>query len=183
MLSILLASISPRRHHVPPHDRMVSAMAVPEVIPIAYEPHGRTEAIGFYEDGQFMGSVTYAFPKGFELDTGWEEHKRLYAVLHTFDPDGRYRDSEIWCAGTWAEQQRAPQSGDSPLARARARLATLLRSLPRRTYTDIAIRPFQLTFEGVLFGLVTDEDDEEAWAELHPDNLGFGEPWDGSYDT
>jgi formate hydrogenlyase regulatory protein HycA len=144
-------------------------MAVPEVIPIAYEPRGRTEAIGLYADGQFMGSVTYGFPQGFRLDHGWEERKRLYAVLHTFDADGRYRDSDIWCAGTWAEQQRDPHGSESVLARARAHLATLLRSLPRRTYTDIAIRPFQLTVDGVLFGLVTGEDE--------------GEPWDGSYDT
>ncbi|MGW1953691.1 hypothetical protein ACWCPI_13205 [Streptomyces sp. NPDC001920] len=158
-------------------------MAVPEVIPIAYEPHGRTEAIGRYADGQFLGSVTYAFPKGFVLDAGWEEHKRLYAVLHTFDADGRHRDSEIWCAGSWAEQQRDPGSPDSVVARARVHLATLLRSLPRRTYTDIAIRPFQLTFENVLFGMVTGEDEGEPWAELYPDQLGFGAPWDGSYDT
>ncbi|EGX60829.1 hypothetical protein SZN_05227 [Streptomyces zinciresistens K42] len=158
-------------------------MAVPDVIPIAYEPHGRTDAIGRYEDGQFMGSVTYAFPKGFDLAAGWEEHKRLYAVLHTFEADGTHRDSEVWCAGTWAEQQRAPHGPESVLARARARLATLLRGLPRRTYTGIAVRPFQLTRDGVLFGLVTGEDDGEEWAELHPDNLGFGEPWDGTYDT
>jgi hypothetical protein len=158
-------------------------MAVPEVIPIAYEPRGRTEAIGLYADGQFMGSVTYGFPQDFRLDHGWEEHKRLYAVLHTFDAEGRYRDSDIWCAGTWAEQQRDPQGPDSALGRARAHLATLLRSLPRRTYTDIAVRPFQLTVDGVLFGLVTGEEEGEAWAELYPDHLGFGAPWDGSYDT
>ncbi|MFJ3667859.1 hypothetical protein ACIPSE_15540 [Streptomyces sp. NPDC090106] len=154
-------------------------MAVPRVIPIAYEPRGHTEAIGFYEDGQFLGSVTYAFPKGFRPGDGWEEQKRLYAVLHTFDAEGGYRDSEIWCAGTWAEAQ----TDGTVVGRARARLAQLLRSLPRRTYTDIAVMPFQLTFEGVLFGLVVEEDDEEPWAELYPDRLGFGPPWDGTYDT
>jgi len=158
---------------------MVCAMAVPGIIPIAYEPHGRTEAIGLYTEGQFLGSVTYAFPKGFRPDDGWEEQKRLYSVLHTFDAEGGYRDSEIWCAGTWAEQQRDA----SVLARARAHLATRLRSLPRRTYTDIAIRPFELVVDGVLFGLVTGEEDGEGWAELYPDRLGFGAPWDGSYDA
>lgn len=158
---------------------MVCAMAVPGIIPIAYEPHGRTEAIGLYAEGQFLGSVTYAFPKGFRPDDGWEEQKRLYSVLHTFDAEGNYRDSEIWCAGTWAEQQRDA----SVLARARARLATGLRGLPRRTYTDIAVRPFELVLDGVLFGLVTGEEDGEPWAELYPDRLGFGPPWDGSYDA
>ncbi|MFD9004861.1 hypothetical protein ACFV0T_28540 [Streptomyces sp. NPDC059582] len=158
-------------------------MAVPEVIPIAYEPHGRTQAVGRYADGQFLASVTYAFPEGFRPDDGWEEHKRLYSALHLFDVDGRYRDSEIWCAGTWAEQQQAPDGADSVLARARAHLATMLRSLPRRTYTDIAIRPFRLTLDGVLFGLVTGDDEDDPWAELYPDHLGFGAPWDGRYDT
>jgi hypothetical protein len=154
-------------------------MAVPGIIPIAYEPHGRTDAIGQYADGQFLGSVTYGFPKGFQLEHGWEELKRLYVVLHTFDADGTHRESDIWCAGPWAEQQR----DGTVLPRARARLATLLRSLPRRTYTDIEVKPFQLTFDNVLFGLVTGVDDGEAWAELYPDRLGFGPPWDGSYDT
>jgi formate hydrogenlyase regulatory protein HycA len=162
---------------------MVSAMAVPHVIPIAYEPRHRTETIGRYADGQFLASITYAFPEGFRPDDGWEEHKRLYTVLHTFDAEGRYRDSEVWCAGTWAEQQRDPHGDDSVLSRARVHLAKLLRSLPRRSYTDIAIRPFQLTVDGVLFGLLTGEDEGEAWAELYPDRLGFGEPWDGTYDT
>jgi formate hydrogenlyase regulatory protein HycA len=69
------------------------------------------------------------------------------------------------------------------LARARAHLATRLRGLPRRTYTDIAVRPFELVVDGVLFGLVTGEEDGEGWAELYPDRLGFGPPWDGSYDA
>ncbi|MGI5456360.1 hypothetical protein ACQEWB_24975 [Streptomyces sp. CA-249302] len=158
-------------------------MAVPEVVPIAYAPRQRTESIGRYADGQFLASITYAFPAGFRLDHGWEEHKRLYTALHTFDSEGRYRDSEIWCAGTWAEQLRNPDGEDSVLQRARVHLAKLLRSLPRRSYTDIAVRPFQVTVDGVLFGLLTGEDEEGGWAELYPDRLFFTAPWDGSYDT
>ncbi|MER7429960.1 hypothetical protein ABT362_44975 [Nonomuraea rubra] len=26
-------------------------------------------------------------------------------------------------------------------------------------------------------------DQEDDWAELYPDRLGFGEPWDGQYST
>ncbi|MFE2537496.1 hypothetical protein [Streptomyces sp. NPDC059371] len=158
-------------------------MAVPEVIPIAYEPKHRTETIGRYADGQFLASITYAFPEGFRPDDGWEEHKRLYTVLHTFDTEGHYQDSEIWCAGTWAEQHGAPYGEFSVLSRARVHLAKLLRSLPRRSYTDIAIRPFQITVDGVRFGLVTGVDEGEGWAELYPDGLGFSEPWNGTYDT
>jgi formate hydrogenlyase regulatory protein HycA len=158
-------------------------MAVPEVIPIAYEPNQRSGAVGRYADGQFLASVTYAFPQGFRPDDGWEEQKRLYTVLHTFDAAGRYRDSEIWCAGTWAEQQRAPHGDGSVLSQARIHLAKLLRALPRRSYTDIAVRPFQRTVDGVLFGLLVEEDEEGSWAELYPDRHCFGPPWDGSYDT
>ena len=158
-------------------------MAVPEVIPIAYEPNQRSGAVGRYADGQFLASVTYAFPQGFRPDDGWEEQKRLYTVLHTFDAAGRYRDSEIWCAGTWAQQQSAPDGDGSVLSQARIHLAKLLRALPRRSYTDIAIRPFQRTVDGVLFGLLIEEDEEGTWAELYPDRRCFGPPWDGSYDS
>lgn len=158
-------------------------MAVPEVIPIAHEPNHRTESIGRYADGQFLASVTYAFPIGYQPTDGWEDHKRLYAVLHTFDADGRHRDSEIWCAGTWAEQQRAPHGAHSVLARAEAHLAKLLAELPAPAYTDIAVRPFQLTVDGVLFGLVAEHEDGDDWIELYPDHLGFSAPWDGRYDT
>ncbi|WP_329597948.1 hypothetical protein OIE43_20665 [Streptomyces pseudovenezuelae] len=158
-------------------------MAVPGVIPVAYEPKHRTETIGRYAEGQFLASITYAFPEGFRLEEGWEDQKRLYAVLHTFDTEGNYRDSDIWCAGTWAEQQRDPGGNASPLTRAQVHRATLLRSLPRRSYTDIAIRPFSVTHEDVRFGLVIREDEGEQWAELYPDRLAFAEPWDGTYDT
>ncbi|MFD7133786.1 hypothetical protein [Streptomyces sp. NPDC059894] len=158
-------------------------MAVPDVIPIGYRPKHRTESIGRYADGQFLASITYAFPEGFGLDEGWEEHKRLYTVLHTFDADGRYRDSQIRCAGTWADHLRDPHGEDSVLTRARVRLAHLLRSLPGRSYTDIAIRPFQVTHENVVFGLLVRKDEDETWAELYPDRLAFAAPWDGTYDT
>lgn len=158
-------------------------MAVPEVIPIAYEPNQRSGAVGRYADGQFLASVTYAFPQGFRPDDGWEEQKRLYTVLHTFDAAGRYRDSEIWCAGTWAQQQSAPDGDGSVLSQARIHLAKLLRALPRRSYTDIAIRPFQRTVDGVLFGLLIEQDEDGSWAELYPDRHAFGPPWDGTYDS
>ncbi|MBC6458689.1 hypothetical protein [Actinomadura sp. HBU206391] len=163
-------------------------MAVPEIISIAYEPDYRTDKIGRYADGQFFASITYAFPEGFRHGEGWEDAKRLYVVLHRFDADGRYIDSDIWYAGTWREQQQRPYGADSVLAQAEARLAELLDALPKREYQDIAIRPFRLTVDGVLFGLIIEQghgenEDEDDWAELYPDHLGFCEPWDGEYST
>jgi formate hydrogenlyase regulatory protein HycA len=80
-------------------------------------------------------------------------------------------------------QQRAPHGDDSVLSQARIHLAKLLRALPRRSYTDIAVRPFQRTVDGVLFGLLVEEDEDGSWAELYPDRHAFGPPWDGTYDT
>ncbi|MET8960479.1 hypothetical protein ABZX69_13390 [Streptomyces sp. NPDC004074] len=162
-------------------------MSVPEIIPIAHNPDHRTSTIGRYAEGQFLASITYAFPRGFVPGDGWEEQKRLYVVLHRFDFEGRHIDSEIWCAGTWAEQHRRPHDRDSVSSRAQARMAALLDGLPQREYGGIAIRPFRLTADGVVFGLITerheDDEDEDEWAELYPDRLGFYAPWDGRYDT
>ncbi|MEV0953806.1 hypothetical protein [Promicromonospora sp. NPDC050249] len=75
----------------------------------------------------------------------------------------------------------------SVVTRAQAQLDRLLDALPGRAYTDIAIRTFQVVFDGAVFGLIVEQHDEDErednWAELYPDGLGFHEPWDGLYDT
>ncbi|GAA4237791.1 hypothetical protein GCM10022254_51070 [Actinomadura meridiana] len=160
-------------------------MAVPEIIPIAYEPDYRTDRIGRCTDGQFLASITYAFPEGHRHGDGWEEAKRLYAVLHRFDFDGHHIDSDVWCAGTWREQQQHHGRPDSVLAHAEARMTGLLDALSQREFGSIGIRPFQLTVDNVLFGLVIEQHGENGddWAELYPDRLGFCAPWNGQYST
>ncbi|CAL9565211.1 hypothetical protein [Streptomyces sp. enrichment culture] len=162
-------------------------MPIPEIAPIAHEPGYRTDTIGRYAEGQFFASAVYASPESYAHDDGWQERQRLHAVLHRFDIDGRRTDSDIWCAGTYAEQLRRPHGEDSVSARAQARPAELLDGLPRRAYRNIATRPFRPVVDGVLFGLVTerheDDDGEDDWAEPHPDRLGFSAPWDGVYDA
>ncbi|MFF2191402.1 hypothetical protein [Streptomyces sp. NPDC058157] len=163
-------------------------MAVPGIIPITHEPGHRTSTIGRFRDGQFLASVIYALPRGFVWGDGWEEHQKLFVALHTFDHDGHHQESDIWCAGTRAEQLKRPYDEHSVAARADARLTAVLDGLAEREYGDIAIRPFRLTFDGVRFGLVTechaeDEAGEDDWAELYPDRLGFSAPWNGEYHT
>jgi hypothetical protein len=158
-------------------------MAVPEVIPIRYEPDYRTDTIGRYAHGQFLASITWAFREGVGLPQDWPRHKRLYAVLHRFDRDGHHLDADIWFAGTWAEKQQHPPDQDPVLARAQSKMAELLGSLPGIEYGDIAIRPFRLKVDGVVFGLVVGSNEEYEWATLWPDDLFFAEPWDGGYDT
>jgi hypothetical protein len=157
-------------------------MAIPQVVPITHEPNGRTAAIGRYAGGQFMASVTYAYPLGYTPDDEWEQRRRMYAVLHTFDADGHHRDTQTWCAGTYAEQRVHPHGATSVQGRAEARLAKLLDGLADRSYGDVAVRPFQLTVERVLFGLVVHSEDGDEWAELYPDRLGFSAPWDVRHD-
>ncbi|MFD7452045.1 hypothetical protein [Kitasatospora sp. NPDC059827] len=141
-------------------------MNVPALIPIRHEPDWRTDAIGRCQDGQFFASAVWA-------------DGRPYAVLHRFDPAGRHLESSIRAVGTAAEARRL--------------LDEWLDALPERAYGDIAIAQFSVEVDGVLFGLLLDEEeadeddeggeDEGPWVELRPDGLGFHAPWDGCYDT
>lgn len=152
---------------------------LPELIPIVCEePH--TADIGAYGDGQFMGFVVASLPDPAPED--WEAHKRWYAVLHTFDADGVHRATEAWFAGTSADGERAV------ITRAEARLAAMLDELEGATRGDVAVELFEADVDGELFGLVdaSYEDDFGELiraAELVPNDLRFGEPWDGTYDT
>ncbi|MGI5162509.1 hypothetical protein [Microbispora sp. CA-102843] len=151
-------------------------MAVPEIIPIGYEPDYHTDTIGHWDGGQFLGSVVAAFPKGYTHTDDWLSHKRWYAVLHTFDAAGHHVGSRIERTGT-DDHHRA--SVDTP----QDRLNRWLDALPGLRYSDIAIRPFRHEFDDVLFGLVIETFEGQQHAELYPNNIGFYEPWDGSYDT
>jgi formate hydrogenlyase regulatory protein HycA len=148
-------------------------MALPEVIPIAHEPDYRTDTIGIYDDGQFFASVTGAYR---DEDEHRSELMRYYGVLHLFDKDGNYRSSEIRFLGAGRFNDVRPT---------RDPLEALLDTLPGRRFGDIAIKPFRLGFDGVVFGLIDESGDhgDGDWAELYPDGLGFQEPWDGEYDT
>ncbi|MEU9454564.1 hypothetical protein [Streptomyces sp. NPDC048277] len=152
-------------------------MSAPEVIPIRHEPDYRTSTIGRWQDGQFFASVTAAFPEGWSHDD-WQSQKRWCAVLHRFDGAGQYMDSRIQFTGTTADGER------KAIDTAGLLLDEWLDALPERQYQDIAIAPFEVRFEGVLFGLVLEaEDPADVWAEFYPDELGFHAPWDGCYDT
>lgn len=163
-------------------------MAIPEVIPIRHEPGYRTENIGRYDHGQFLASITAAYPPDYRMGPDWLENRRWYAVLHRFDAEGHHTGSDIWTPGPGV-----PADG-----RLDAKLEGWLDGLPGLVFGDIAIRPFEVSADGIRFGLVAERhaaagpggagatdagEDEPDWAELYPDRLGFHEPWDGLYDT
>jgi len=142
-------------------------MALPARIPIVHEPDHRTDTIGRYRDGQFYANIH-----------GVGSISKWYVYLHLFDHDGHHVSSDITMIG------EARYLRDGLTERAYAKRAELLDSLPEREFGDIAIRPFEVYFEGVQFALVDEsEPDRGDWAELYPDRLGFNPPWDGLYDT
>lgn len=153
-------------------------MAIPQRVPITYEPDYRTSSIGTYEDGQFFGSVTATLEDGTGGTDDWYRYKRWYAVLHRFGPDGAHTGSQIWCAGT-------SEAEEDSIDRAQARLTDWLETLPGRVFGDIAIKLFHVEFEGHTFGLIDQAEDYDGQdhAEFVPDDLGFDPPWDGCYDT
>jgi hypothetical protein len=153
-------------------------MAIPEVIPIRREADYRTDTIGWYARGQFLASVTGAFRGSVKHGPEGDEPMRWYSVLHVFDPDGNYVESDIWFVGTTADGQR------ETVQRAEEHLSSLLGELPDREYRDVAVRLFRVDFDGVVFGLIDESDpDRGDWVELYPDCLGFHKPWNGLYDT
>jgi hypothetical protein len=155
---------------------------LPEVIPIKHEPDYRTDRIGRYASGQFFADVTGAYQEGVIVGTDWARQQRIYAVLHRFDDRGHHVRSDVWFAGVRSD-------GPAAVERAEEMLSGWLSDIEPVTFCNIAIRPFRVVFDQVVFGLI-DETSEDAlnthggpWAELYPERLGFHEPWDGEYDT
>ncbi|WP_327003034.1 hypothetical protein OHA72_49455 [Dactylosporangium sp. NBC_01737] len=96
--------------------------------------------------------------------------------MHRFDHDGRHESSTIRRIAL-SRYLTDPDAADRILT-------GLLYELDAPRFGDIAIQPFRLTCDGVLFGLIDESDpDRGDWAELYPDRLGFTPPWDGTYST
>ncbi len=153
-------------------------MAVPKAIKIVREEGYHTDQIGKYADGsQFMGFVTATLPT--PLPTDWQEHKRWYAVLHTFDKQGKHRHTEAWFAGTSASSERVA------IQNAEAKLAQLIAGLGPVKYGNVKVGLFQVQIDGHTFGLVDASKPEEDYESIHllPNDLAFFAPWDGTYDT
>lgn len=148
-------------------------MAIPKRIPIKRIAGYRTEFAGTWSRGQFLANVLsqtdpVAWDDGDQINS-----RRWYAYLHEFDHEGNYLESTVESPGIGEEGRQA----------AMLLLEEWMAGIPGRTYGDIAIRPFQFERDTITFGLVIEDGHGRDWAELHPDRLGFHDPWDGSYDT
>ncbi|KAB8185968.1 hypothetical protein [Microbispora catharanthi] len=156
-------------------------MPIPDLIPISYEPDFHTDTIGTHAGGLFFGGVCRGWPVAAYEEVGewpWrDEHGEpmpgpWFAILHLFDHDGRHLSSEI---GPFADGAEADQA-----------LQRMLACLQDVEYGDIAVRLFRVDAHDCVFGLIDETDraeDGDGYVEYYPNQIGFYEPWDGSYDT
>ncbi|MFF8805716.1 hypothetical protein [Streptomyces omiyaensis] len=82
-------------------------MSVPEVLPIACEPGRRTSAIGLWDGGRFLASVTAAFPEGWTPGAEWRRYASIavapFAVRYEGTPFGLVVDAHEGGPREWAE--------------------------------------------------------------------------------
>lgn len=134
----------------------------PDKIRIAHCDISRTETIGRIQDGrQFMAFIVAPHP----TPPGWNFDK-WHVVLYLFDEEGRYQESRHEAAANTVVAQ--------------AILERFLRALDRHEMCDVRVRPFQITLDGCAFGLIRRGDGRLL---LLPNDLLFGPPWDGWYNT
>lgn len=134
----------------------------PEIVPIAYLPDSRTEYVGHYAHGQFLGGVV--------ADPEWFTSQAKFTVtvaLHLFDADGHHTGSDFM-----------PGIADDEVAV--EALEGLIGALGPSTRDDIAIRLFTLKAHGRVWGLMARDADPDR-VDLEPQDLAFSEPWRGSY--
>jgi hypothetical protein len=158
-------------------------MAIPDKIKVSYLADYHTENVGRYGDegDQFMAFVVATLPE--IVGSDWQNHKRWYAVLHTFDADGNHLSTDARFAGVTADGEA--QVGE----RAWGWIDEMLAALEPITRMDIEARLFSVTVDGYAFGLIdTSHISEEDGSitesvTLLPNDFMFFEPWDGEYDT
>jgi hypothetical protein len=145
----------------------------PVKVRIPYDPDcGRFPLCGRLDDG----TLFMAFVTGEQGGAGAE--RRWVAVLHQFDADGNHLRSESRIGGyDGIGIDVAGERADAELAALTAPI------LPRvKKVGDVFIRPFKVTLNGVVHGLIYDDTYEGAI--FCPRDVWFYFPWDtGDYDT
>ena len=141
----------------------------------------RMEHVGTLVDGGLFYCETQIFYDG--------RSSIIYYAAYTFEADGTLRHPNIERLGARGSytQDEAAELGDR-----------LLEQLGPRTTATIKVRPFEVEFDSLLFGLVPraigadgeeialeDADDDDVRVEAMPGNtISWYAPWDeGGYDT
>ena len=150
-------------------------MDIPNKIPIERIEEYHTHYLGKFDKGnQFWGYVTFNWIKPpYEIIGNWEDYRNEYAILHTFDKEGNYINTNLWLGGTTS------QVSDKLLF---SKLEEMVNKLGEIEFHDIEVKLFQTKIDGVIFGLIPNDD--FGFVELQPNStIAFGPPWDGSYST
>lgn len=152
-------------------------MAVPSKIKIKRIPDYYTKTIGKYDQGQFMALITATLP--IPIPKNWAEHKRWYAVLHTFTADGRHVKTDTIFTGTESEGEHIY------MTRARKVRDEMVSALKDHHFCDVEIEQFSVQVDGFTFGLVDASQPEDNYECVHllPNDFAFFKPWDGSFDV
>ncbi len=153
-------------------------MAVPTKIKINREEEYYTHYIGKYSgENQFMALIGATLPEPLPKD--WTNHKKWYAILHTFNSDGKHIESKAVFAG------RTCDGEDDVVDKARVKRNKMVSSLENVSFEDIKISLFSTEIDGFIFGLVDGSERKEGIEKivLLPNDLEFFSPWDGEYDT
>lgn len=152
---------------------------LPARIPVQRNEY-HTDTIGTYADGQFYLMFRGARTGDPTVDGPFRHAPLRWLVyLHLFDHDGNHRSTTV------REISRTSQRlTDTERANGTAETTALLETLDSPVFSDIAIRPFRVDLDGIVFGLINESaPDRGPWAELYPDGFGFAPPWNGEYST
>lgn len=166
-------------------------MAKPNKIRIPLDEY-RFENVGHMPDGtQFMAYVTGAFPTGMKyyLEDDWQTKKKWLAVIHRFDAAGNHIGTETRLGAFDIEGRQV--AGDKAFAHLQNMYADLSAN-GEPEFCDIWVKLFSVEINGVTYGLLYEQSEEEPekgeergeWVMLEPRDIMFHPPWDsGEYST
>lgn len=149
-------------------------LGIPRRILIKREEDYHTHYVGFTADGrQFLGCETFVFPDGVPDSGDWTQSRKEYVVLYIFDKGGNLIETKHWYAGTTSETNDLLT---------RQKLEAFINEIGAVTFRDIKVKPFKVTIDGHVFGLVPNK--EFKTVDLEPSStISFSWPWDGEYNT
>ena len=137
-------------------------MALPKKLPIRWMPDLHTAHIGRFNDSEQFFLAQHAVPSITD-----DSRNREYIALYCFDGSGTLTSYKI------------VESLDSATEEV---IDALLTGLGPHKFSDICVAPFQVAFDGYLFGLIPDV--QRGTIQLEPGSMiVFMEPWDGEYYT
>ncbi len=134
-------------------------MALPEKLKIRWMPDLHTSYVGRFNGSDQFFLAHHVVPHG--------EANCEYLALYCFDSRGALiRDKIVGPVDHVPDEE----------------ISRLLASLGSYQFTDICVSPFQVPFDGRIFGLIADSGHHAVTLEPGA-MITFMEPWDGEYYT